>query len=196
MHLFVGSSNPVKINAVTIAASEAWPDFIVQGYEVESGIPAQPMGDDETRLGAENRAKAALRLGIRDRGSEIGQENLGVGLEGGVFETESGDLWSTVWVVVADQQRNLHHANGARFKIPESIATPIREGREMGLVVNKMFGGQDVRRANGAIGVVTKNFVDRTEEYAAIAKLALGLWYGRDWESQLIVDINTTRQPK
>lgn len=195
MHLFVGSSNPVKINAVTIAASEAWPAIVVQGYEVNSGIPAQPMGDDETRLGAENRAKAALEVGIRQQ--DLGNSGcLGVGLEGGVFETESGDLWSTVWVVVADQQGNLHHVNGARFKIPESIATPIREGREMGLVVNKMFGGQDVRRANGAIGVVTKNFVDRTEEYAAIAKLALGLWYGRDWESQLIVDINTTRQPK
>jgi non-canonical (house-cleaning) NTP pyrophosphatase len=44
-------------------------------------------------------------------------------------------------------------------------------------------GVNDVRSKQGMIGVVTGGFVDRTEEYSSIAKLALGLWYGREWNS-------------
>lgn len=186
MQLFVGSTNPVKLNAVTTAASETWPDVQVVSIDVPSGIASQPMSDQETRSGARNRAVSALDEGLRMSSLEEAdaQDVLGIGLEGGVFELDD-ELWSTVWVVVTDSDGNMYESNGARFKIPESIAEKIRSGEEMGPIVNRMFGGKDVRRTNGAIGVITKDFVDRTEEYAAIAKMALGLWYGRDWEQQV-----------
>lgn len=188
MHLFVGSTNPVKINAVTTAASETWSDVVVIGKDVPSGIAAQPFSDEETRIGARNRATSALDEGVsqfktekqRIRAAEI----LGVGLEGGVFKFD-GELWSTVWAAVTDLDGNWYESNGARFKVPDKIARPILAGEEMGTVVNRFFKGQDVRRTNGAIGVITNNFVDRTEEYGAIAKMALGLWYGRDWDKRL-----------
>ena len=188
MHLFVGSTNPVKINAVTTAASETWPDVQVMGFDVPSGIAAQPRTDLETRTGARNRALAALDEGVsflkKDQKRIRTLEVLGVGLEGGVFEQE-GEVWSTVWVAVVDIDGVFYESNGARFKVPDLIAEPILAGEEMGPIVNKLFGGADVRRTNGAIGVITNNFVDRTEEYGAIAKMALGLWYGRDWEKSL-----------
>lgn len=192
MKLFVGSTNPVKLNAVTTAASETWPDVVVESRDVPSGVASQPMTDVETRTGARNRALAALDEGLQllddpnlpARQKFKPSEALGIGLEGGVFELD-GELWSTVWVAVVDAEENIFESNGARFKIPDLIAQPILRGEEMGPVVNKLFGGKDVRRTNGAIGVVTNNFVDRTEEYGAIAKMALGLWYGRDWDKQL-----------
>ena len=49
----------------------------------------------------------------------------------------------------------------------------------------KKLGEADVRSKQGMVGVVTKNFVDRTEEYTGIIKMALGLWYGRDWKKSL-----------
>lgn len=188
MFLFVGSSNPVKINAVTIAASETWPEAQVQGFDVPSGIPEQPFGDQQTRLGAQNRAKAALQRGIDsiENGIEFRKEHklLGVGLEGGVVE-QYGELWSTVWVVVTADTETFFESNGARFKVPDQIAKPILAGEEMGPVVAAVIGDSDVRKKQGAIGVVTNNFVDRTEEYSSIAKLALGLWYGREWHLAL-----------
>lgn len=188
MHLFVGSTNPVKINAVTTASSETWPDVQVMGFDVPSGIAAQPRTDLETRTGARNRALAALDEGVsflkKDQKRIRSQEVLGVGLEGGVFE-QDGEVWSTVWAAVVDMDGVFYESNGARFKVPALIAEPILAGEEMGPIVNKLFGGTDVRRTNGAIGVITNNFVDRTEEYGAIAKMALGLWYGRDWEKSL-----------
>mgnify|MGYP001420678713 CR=1 FL=1 len=178
-HIFVGSANPVKINAVVSAACETWPTVQIIGHDVASGISAQPIGDDETKEGARNRAKAALQLGLTQ--SKVSPETtLGVGLEGGVVKLDDG-LYSTVWVSVMDSQGNLAESNGARFKVPEPIAALILEGGEMGPVVAKLVGVANVRQKQGMIGVITNGFVDRTEEYTGITKMALGLWYGRDW---------------
>ncbi len=191
MYIFVGSTNPVKINATTMAASETWPMVKVEGIEVPSGIKAQPLSDDETRLGSENRAKAVLALGKQQllaqglSEADLQTNLLGVGLEGGIFEKENGEWWSTVWASVLDLQGQLFQSNGARFKVPDIIAQKLAAGGEMGPVVSQLVGQENIKQKNGAIGVITENFVDRTEEYTAIVKLALGLWYGRDWEKKL-----------
>ena len=182
MKFLVGSTNPVKINAVKASVNEKFPEMEVIGREVESGIQVQPMTDEETKNGAINRAKNVLALGQADYPNE---ELLGIGLEGGVTEID-GRLWSTVWVAVVDQEGQLYLANGARFPVPGIIADPIRGGEEMGPVVNKIVGGHNIRQKEGMIGVITKNFVHRTEEYTGIAKMALGLWYGRDWQQGLV----------
>ncbi len=185
MHIFVGSHNPVKINAVTVAASDTWSAATVKGFDVPSGVNEQPLGDEMTKQGALNRAKAALEDGLAEFGDALEDEEvLGVGLEGGVTEM-FGQMWSTVWVVVADRDGNIAEANGARFVVPEVVATKIRNGEEMGPVVAQITGHRDVRRKQGFIGVLTNGFVDRTEEYSGIAKMALGVWYGRNWQDGL-----------
>lgn len=198
MIIFVGSTNPVKINAVIQAASETWPEVKVQGFEVESGIPEQPKSDEETKQGSLNRARNVLKL-IKHQGessfdlkslSLVSKHNdqeqiLGVGLEGGVFENEQGEMWSTVWVSVVDQEGKEFSSNGARFLVPEIVADRIRKGQEMGPIIAEVVGQHDVRSKQGMIGVITQNFVDRTEEYTSIAKMALGLWYGRNWLDEL-----------
>ncbi len=184
MYFFVGSENPVKISAVQVAAGSVWPDLMVVGVGVPSGVSAQPRSDEETKQGAQTRAQKALVEGRRRAGLSDQDQALGLGLEGGVFTIE-GELWSTVWVVVTENGKDFYAANGARFKLPDSIAAPILAGEEMGPVVGKLLSNPEVKRQQGMIGVVTDNFVDRSEEYAALAKLAIGLWYGRDWQQKL-----------
>ncbi len=184
MYLFVGSTNPVKINATTIAVAETWPQAIVKGYSVPSAVSEQPRSDTETKTGAENRARAALVAGLTEHTLDTTEEVLGIGLEGGVT-TIGDDLYSTVWVAVTDQQRQTFSANGARFIVPKPIADIINQGKEMGPVVAELVGEADIRSKQGMIGIITNNFVDRTEEYSGIAKMALGLWYGRNWAAQL-----------
>ena len=75
----VGSTNPVKIAAVRTVVTRAFPAAEVIGLSVDSGVSEQPWGDEEARLGARNRARAVLAAAGSD---------LGVGLEGGVLETE------------------------------------------------------------------------------------------------------------
>ena len=71
MKIFVGSANPVKVNAVLAAAIETWLDVEAQGFSVESGVSDQPFSDEETKQGAINRAKAALEEGLKINKEEI-----------------------------------------------------------------------------------------------------------------------------
>lgn len=185
MHIFVGSTNPVKINAVIQAASETWPDVIVKGYEAESRVSNQPRTDEETQRGAENRAVAALKKGLEDSRLRGNDEALGIGMEGGVFENEDGEMWNTVWACVVDPKKQTVFSNGERFVLPEILAESIRQGKEMGPAMDKLVGSLNIKHKEGAIGIITNQFIDRTEMYMGLAKLALGLWYGKGWERTL-----------
>lgn len=184
MTIFVGSTNPVKINAVKSAISAGTINAEVIGIEVESGVSSQPRTDKETRAGALNRAKNVLKVG-QTKFPDTTKPQLGIGLEGGIFSPLPNEAWSTVWACVADAMGNTFESNGARFKLPPKIAEPILDGKEMGPVVGRLFSDPNIKQKQGAIGVVTKGFVDRTTEYAIIVQLAIGLWYGQDWETQI-----------
>ncbi|MEO8581938.1 MAG: inosine/xanthosine triphosphatase [Patescibacteria group bacterium] len=183
MHIFVGSTNPVKLNAVVSAASETWPDVIIEGFDVKSGVTDQPRSDEETKKGAENRAKEALRVGLAKHSAPV--QVLGIGLEGGVFENEQQEMWNTVWACVVDQTGKTVFANGERFHLPDSLTTQIRAGKEMGPAMDELIGSTNIKHQQGMIGVITEGFIDRTELYANLAKLALGLWSGQDWETKI-----------
>lgn len=188
MIIFVGSTNPVKVNAIKLAIAEKWPTGQIIGIETASGVAAQPLTDEETRTGAGNRARAALATGLKTlTNAQIttADDILGVGLEGGVFGEKSTDFWSTVWVTVADREGKIFESNGARFKLPPSVATQILAGAEMGHAMGEMFTDPQLKQKQGAIGILTNNFTDRTKVYTSIAKLALGLWYGQDWQNQI-----------
>lgn len=169
MKIAVGSTNPVKIEAVRLACADHFPNLEVVGVEVKSGVSAQPRSDGETKRGAINRSKQAL-LAIPDA-------TLGVGLEGGVHK-QRNSLVSTNWCVVVDQRGNLFLASGARFSIPEHIAQPINAGGEMGPVLDEMLNAKDTKKGPGLIGILTKSFMTRTQLYMSAAKVAIGLWYG------------------
>ncbi len=199
IYFFVGSTNPVKVASVKQALLGTYPMAEVKGIEVKSGVSAQPMSDAETKLGATNRAQAALQAGVaelmaRDPATDSFGGRfvaIGVGLEGGVFESqptsksstsERSEMWSTVWVVVADQENRIFATNGARFLVPEVVAARIRQGEEMGVAAAQLSGIDNVKQKGGLIGILTHDFTDRTTEYTAIAKLSLGMWYGRPWQ--------------
>ena len=61
MKVIVGSTNPVKINSTKLAFETAFTEdeFEVEGVSVVSDVRDQPMSNDETLLGAKNRAQHA-----------------------------------------------------------------------------------------------------------------------------------------
>ena len=60
MHqVVVGSTNPVKVAAVRAVILCRWPQCVVTGIAVASGVPAQPFGDEQTQAGARERARGA-----------------------------------------------------------------------------------------------------------------------------------------
>ena len=70
MKLYVGSINRVKVSAVVEALNDF--DVNIIPFEATSEVGAQPIGDEQTLLGAINRAKSLPTNGLR------------IGLEAGV----------------------------------------------------------------------------------------------------------------
>ena len=150
MHVAIGSTNPVKVNAV----ERVVPDAESVAVAVESGVPEQPWGREETVEGAHNRADAALVATDAD---------YGVGIEGGVAEREvPAGLWLVMWAAVTDGETT-HFGAGPSIRLPEPVAQRLRDGEELGPVLDDELGREELGRQEGAIGVYTAGRVGRTD---------------------------------
>ena len=157
--IVVGSQNPVKINAV-----KAHFHGEVIGVDVDSGVAEQPWGDEETLLGAKQRARAAL---------DKSQASIGVGLEGGVQIIE-GILYVCNWGALVDKHGAEIIAGGARFPLPENIKQKLEEGQILGPVISEYARRADVSKKEGAIGIFTNGTVSRTDMYEHLVSLLFG----------------------
>ena len=207
MRIAVGSGNPVKRDAT----ARVFPASTVVTEPVPSGVAEQPMGHDETRRGARNRAIAALRAGAYD---------LGVGIEGGVAsfdgsngskigdgsndadsnvhadadsnadsnadadadsnvhadadnnaDTDADDLFLVMWAAVTDGKRWGVGA-GPSLLLPESIGSRVRDGEELGPVMDDVLGESNVARKQGAAGAFTDGRLSRTDALDAAVTAA------------------------
>ncbi|UOE92015.1 inosine/xanthosine triphosphatase [Alkalihalobacillus sp. LMS39] len=148
----VGSTNPTKCNAVEQAFTHFQLSCTVKGMDVSSGVSPQPLSDEETIAGALNRAKSVMEMGIFD---------YAIGLEGGVQETTYG-MFLCNWGAVVNKAGEESIGGGVRILLPEQIAISIKEGYELGIIMDKWTGGTEISKKQGAIGVLTKGTISRT----------------------------------
>jgi inosine/xanthosine triphosphatase len=175
MRIAVGSGNPVKREAT----ARIFPDASVVAEPVPSGVSEQPTGREETRTGARNRAERALRAGSYD---------LSVGLEGGVAAVEDAGnaaaagstpqatpagLYLIMWAAVTDGDR-LGVGGGPSYPLPHSIAGRIRDGEELGPVMDDVLGAPNVAENQGAAGALTDGRTTRTDALATAVAAAAG----------------------
>jgi len=150
MHVAVGSRNPVKVEAVEGLLGER--AGRVRAVEVDPGVPEQPFGVEETLTGARNRARRALSAGEAD---------LGVGIEGGVADLEGPhDLSLVMWAAVSDGTTT-GTGRGPAIALPTAVADRIRDGEELGPVMDDVTGERGIARGRGAAGVLTGGLIDR-----------------------------------
>ena len=163
--IVVASTNPVKIQAALDGFRALFPDetFTAQGVSVPSGVSDQPMSDEETLMGAMNRARAARE--------KIPDADYWAGIEGGC-EEKHGELWAYAWVVVLGDDRVGKSRTGA-FTLPHEIATLVRQGVELGEADDRVFGRSNSKQTNGAVGILTADVIDRTGYYIHAVVLAL-----------------------
>ncbi|TLS39407.1 DUF84 family protein [Pseudalkalibacillus caeni] len=160
MYVGIGSKNPVKVKAV----EEVIDDGKAVSLNVPSGVSEQPFSDEETRLGAINRAKAVV---------ERGKVEIGIGLEGGVEEID-GQFFVCNWGAIADKNGTVHQAGGARFPLPDVIGEKLRKGEELGPIMSEYARIKEVNKKEGAIGIFTDGALDRKEMYVHIVKILIG----------------------
>lgn len=163
----VASTNPVKINAVREGFARMFPDasFEFEGITVPSGVSDQPMTDEETFVGAMNRATAAE--------AHMPDADYWVGLEGGIEEHYSGDMCVFGWMAVRSKEGKCGKGRTSAFFLPQAVADLVRQGVELGTADDQVFGRANSKQGNGAIGLLTNDAINRTGYYTEAVVLAL-----------------------
>lgn len=144
----VGSCNPVKVEAVREVMEQIFGSVRITAVDVPSSVPEQPF-EDMTRTGAVHRAEGA-----------IGDHDLGVGIEAGVFERAEG-LYDFQYCAVLDREGRLTVGIGPGFCYPPAVAELVRGGLTVGQAISKMWPGSEVGRQQGAVGLLSDGLLDR-----------------------------------
>lgn len=163
--IVIGSKNPVKIACTEEAFQSAFgDDFLVQGLNVDSGVSAQPFGEEETYSGAYNRARSCKDI--------FPEADYWIGIEGGVGEMRD-EMTAFAWVVILDRSGKMGRANTSSFFLPPAVAKLIKGGMELGHANDQVFQSSNSKQQGGAVGLLTKGVVSRKELYKQAVLLAL-----------------------
>lgn len=164
--VYIGSANPVKIECTKNGFKEVFEDideltFI--GKSVDSGVSDQPMTNEETLLGAENRANRLK--------STYPDGDFFVGIEGGI-QSRGNEMEAFAWVVILGSGIE-GKAQTSTFQLPPKIVDLIHQGIELGHADDLVFKRKNSKTGNGAVGILTGNVIDRAEYYRHAVILAL-----------------------
>ncbi len=163
--VIIASQNPVKIQAVKNGFLKIFPDqaFEFNGKSIDSGVSEQPLSNSETYLGASNRLKSAEQ---KHPGADFY-----VGIEGGL-ERLKNDMQAFAWIVIKSFGK-IGKSKTATFYLPRKIIELILEGKELGEADDIVFGLENSKQQNGAVGILTNNALTRSSYYTDAVILAL-----------------------
>lgn len=151
----IGSANPVKVEAVKLAALRFYGDADVRGFAVDSGVSEQPF-EEETWAGARTRAREAL--------ARWPEADFGVGIEAGLFETPAiAGLLDVQACVVLDHAGRFTYGHGPGFAYPNDISEELRKGATVGDVMGRVSGVDALGQKEGAVGFISRGHVTRTQ---------------------------------
>ena len=143
--VIVASKNPVKIQAVELGFQEMFPNekFEFEGVSVPSEVSDQPMTNQETLAGANNRASNAQ--------ATITKAHFWVGIEGGI-DTVDQEMEAFAWMVIRSKNKVGKARTGAFF-LPKKVQELIHKGKELGEADDIVFGDHNSKQKGGAIGL-------------------------------------------
>ncbi len=161
----LASKNPTKMRAVLAGFQRMFPKeaFELKAIALESGVSDQPRSSEETLRGATIRARKAM--------GEVPQADYWVGIEGGIEDGGEG-MQAFAWVVVRSKSL-VGKARSGTFYLPQRVAELIRSGMELGEADDIVFGRENSKENEGAIGILTGGVIDRAGLYEHAVVLAL-----------------------
>ena len=166
MEVIVTSRNPVKIGAVREAFLSRFPmdEILLTPVDVKSGVPDQPMSDQETRQGARNRVNNAK---TKHPGADYW-----VGLEGGL-DYFDGQLMAFAWMVIAGSEDRISETRSVTLPLPPRVQELVIGGLELGEANDLVFSTLNSKQGGGAYGLLTDGLMTRESVYTQTLMLAL-----------------------
>ena len=152
----VGSTNPVKIEAVKTCFNNFFDNVSIEAVEVET--KPQPIGIDETIRGAVKRGLEALKKTGAD---------LGVGIEAGLIKLEhtiTGYINQHICAII-DKQGHITIGLSMGFEFPPEVVEKILSGeaKEAEEAMEEISGIKGIGSKTGAIGYLTKEKITRKD---------------------------------
>jgi inosine/xanthosine triphosphatase len=165
LRVIVGSKNPVKVGCTREAFTQAFGNVgLVEGVDALSNIPAQPRSEEETLLGAKNRATHAKSL--------VPEADYWVGIEGGVDEDTQG-MYAFAWIYVLHRSGKSSQSKTGTFYLPPRVVALIQDGMELGHADDLVFQAQNSKQQGGSVGLLTHGLITREGYYQQAMVLAL-----------------------
>jgi inosine/xanthosine triphosphatase len=154
MKVVVGSLNPVKLNATKNILEKIYGKINISSKYVDSGVPDQPFGLDETIKGAVTRAKNSYSIDV----------DLSVGIESGLMKTPNTltGYIDLQWCAIFDG-KNVTLGVSSGFEYPPEVVKEVLSGVEVGDVMDRITGVDNLGMKKGAVSHLSKDMLDRTE---------------------------------
>jgi inosine/xanthosine triphosphatase len=186
----LGSDRAAKIMAVRASVARIatidpdWANANVVARRVETNVPAMPLTDWQLMQGARERALGARESLLSRRL----QADIYVGLEGGFHSVSIEGEWHTFlrgWAFAIDNGDRSAFGAAPSISVPPHIVKSVIEGRrELGLVIDEVTGGRDIRSKQGAWGVLSRDLVTRSMSFELALVAAFAPFYNPKLYSQ------------
>ena len=165
MKFIIGSTNQAKVKAAMTVIESHFPGSDLSEVKVPSGVKDQPLGDEETRAGALNRAANAAN---EKEGA------IGIGLEGGVRMLGSRNVRLQLGGTRIAVRKVIYSRVELKFLCLKKLLPNCVKGRELGVVVDEYFQASGIRHSEGAIGMFTAQAVTRDKLFEHVMQLLIG----------------------
>lgn len=171
----LGSTNLAKVEATRAAFARWLGDVEVAAFDVDSGVPGQPVSE-EVFAGAAARAAGAR---IRALASGI-DPDYGVGIEAGTVRL-NGTWWAWGVVCVIDRRGVRGVGTTPAFQLPAAVVDRLTSGCELGDVMEEASGDASIRQGGGAVGLFTKGLLTRRDSFESGILAALAPHVSPEW---------------
>ena len=164
--VWVASKNPVKIEAAKQGMETVFREYEFEyfGFSAPSGVPDQPIGSEETLLGAKNRLDF-----LREKEES---PDFYVAIEGGI-RREGKDCFAFACVLIENNSGLLGKAQTGHFMLPPKVVELLDKGYELGEADDIVFDKKNSKQKSGSVGILTKDLIDRTNYYKHAVILSL-----------------------
>lgn len=175
----------VRASVARIATIDGtWSEASVVARPVSVSVPAMPLTDWQLMQGARERAMA-VRQSLTSKRMDA---DIYVGLEGGFHSISIEGEWHTFlrgWAYATDGDKRAAFGAAPSISVPADIVKSVVEGRrELGVVIDEVAGGRDIRSKQGAWGVLSRDLVTRSMSFELALIAAFAPFYNPRFYSQ------------
>ncbi len=167
MKVVIGTVNPAKVGAAkTVLADYSFLEPLeLEARSVPSGVPEQPLGLEQIRTGALNRAKAAF--------AAEAPCDLAIGIESGILWLEEEAIDIALCVIYDGQRLNFGTTPG--FVVPPKVAALVRQGQDLSEACRTagLTSHQKIGVGTGLVGILTGGRLTRGDTIRQAIHMAL-----------------------